>query len=268
MKNMLAVVIAIGAAMATLSLSLSGETRTQTSSARKNVQAVVIELFTSEGCSTCPPADSLLQNLHSSQPVDGANIIALEEHVDYWNQEGWTDPYSSSEWTLRQQEYVARFKDKEPYTPQMIVDGQTQFLGDEAQAKQLIQQAATQPKTEIVLAAENFSADGAQLKLHVGKLTGNTEQDSAEVWVAVVECELQSNVGAGENAGKTLRHAPVLRSLRKMGVASLKGDSAFETSTRVKFKTDWKTKNLRVVAFVQEKKSMRILGAASIGVSN
>jgi hypothetical protein len=268
MKNAFAMIITGGFVLGTAAIAMSGNSGADTSRASKTAQPVVVELFTSEGCSTCPPADALLMQLESTQPVEGVKVIALEEHVDYWNHDGWTDPYSSSDWTLRQQEYVFRFKDKDPFTPQMIFDGQTQFLGDANQAKQMIQQAGTQAKTEVTVAAENSSADGGQqFKVYVGKLTGNSDRDTAEVWLAVSESGLQSSVGAGENAGKTLHHASVLRSLHKIGVATPKGDTAFESSTRIKFKPEWKTKNLQVVAFVQEKKSMRILGAATTGVA-
>jgi hypothetical protein len=232
-------------------------------------QPVVVELFTSEGCSSCPPADALLMKLEASQPVHGANIIAIEEHVDYWNHDGWTDPYSSADWTQRQQDYVARFKQTEPYTPQMVVDGETQMVGGQAmQAQQAIQHAAAQPKTEVSLTPESSSSDSGQYKVRVGKLDGSTDRDTAEIWLAVSESGLGSSVKAGENAGKNLQHAPVLRSLKKIGVASPKGDAAFEGSAKVKFNRDWKRQNLQVAVFVQEKKSMKILGAAALPVSN
>jgi Protein of unknown function (DUF1223) len=97
-------------------VSLVGANRAQTTDVRKNRQPIVVELFTSEGCSTCPPADALLKTLQTDQAFDQAEIIALEERVDYWNHDGWVDPYSSTEWTQRQQEYVAKFKLTGPYT--------------------------------------------------------------------------------------------------------------------------------------------------------
>jgi hypothetical protein len=103
--------------------------------------------------------------------------------------------------------------------------------------------------------------------VRVGKLAGNSDRDTAEVWLAITESGLASTVDAGENAGKNLHHASVLRSLHKIGVASTKNDSAYESSQKVKFKPSWNRQNLLVAVFIQEKKSMHILGAAALPVS-
>src|SRR5271155_17292 len=112
------------------SLLFATKTKAQTSAAEAVRKPVVVELFTSEGCSSCPPADALLQQLAQQQPIPGAEIIALEEHVDYWNHEGWNDPFSSSEWTLRQQDYAAVFKN-DVYTPEIVLNGH-QFVGSDS----------------------------------------------------------------------------------------------------------------------------------------
>src|ERR1700683_211864 len=118
--------LAILAACSVLAAMAKAQTSTP-EAGRKPV--VVVELFTSEGCSSCPPADALLRRLQEQQPVAGAEVIALEEHVDYWNHDGWSDPFSSPEWTQRQLEYGTKFKN-DAYTPQMVVDGQSQFVGN------------------------------------------------------------------------------------------------------------------------------------------
>ena len=223
---------------------------------------VLVELFTSEGCSSCPPADALLLRLEKEQPVQGAEVIALEEHVDYWNQDGWMDPFSSAEWTQRQQEYVARSREN-PYTPQMIVDGQSQFVGSgERQAREAIQRAAQQPKAEIALRAQKASDDRTQrvdLRVdRIGELNGGT----AIVWLAVTEKSLESAVKADENAGRDLRHASVLRLLRKIGTADAKS-SPFSSTQQLKLKPAWNVENLQIVAFIQDTRTWRILGVAA-----
>jgi hypothetical protein len=229
---------------------------------------VIVELFTSEGCSTCPPADALLARFEEQQPVGGADIIALEEHVDYWNHQGWIDPFSAPEWTLRQQVYVAMLKEGSVYTPEMVVDGQTQFVGNnEREAEQAIAAVARQAKTEVVISTATSAGEAArQFTVSVSKLVGSTKGDTAEVWLAVTEKGLRSAVNRGENAGKNLQHASVARTLRKIGTAVESSESSFTANPTVKFKPAWKRKNLRVVVFVQEKKSRRILGAASTNV--
>jgi hypothetical protein len=236
----------------------------QTSAAEIDRKPVVVELFTSEGCSSCPPADTLLQRLDQQQPVAGAEVIALEEHVDYWNHDGWIDPYSSSEWTQRQQTYVALFK-KDAYTPELVVDGRSQFVGNNPQeAVREIEKAARSVKTEVAIVAGKADAnDSRHFTVSVGKLAGNTAGDVAEVWLAVTEDGLHSSVIRGENAGHILHHVATLRSLRKIGVADAGATVSFTGNSLVKLSSHWELENLHVMVFVQKKKSREILGAAS-----
>src|SRR5215469_11023548 len=112
---------------------LASNSSTQSAALTQTRTPVVVELFTSEGCSSCPPADEFLLRLEERQFVDGAEVIAIEEHVDYWNHDGWTDPFSSSEWTLRQRDYASAFKLGGVYTPQMVIDGREQLVGSRIQ---------------------------------------------------------------------------------------------------------------------------------------
>ena len=251
-------------------VSLLRAKRTPTPDTKTNRQPVIIELFTSEGCSTCPPADALLKKLETDQPIDQAEIIALEEHVDYWNHDGWVDRYSSSEWTLRQQEYVTKFELSGPYTPQMVIDGQIQFVGGRQEAAaRAIQEAALRTETEVEIIPEHsVDRDTYRFNVRVRRLIGIMQGDTAQVWLAVTEAGIQSDVKAGENAGNTLRHAAVLRSLHKLGVATTNTDVAFTAIPQVKPKPGWNQANLRVVVFVQEKKTLRIIGAASTKFTN
>jgi hypothetical protein len=225
---------------------------------------VVVELFTSEGCSSCPPADALLQKLQAQQPVAGAEIIALEEHVDYWNHDGWVDPYSSPEWTERQQVYVSLNRN-DAYTPELVVDGRSQFVGNnEREAKREIEKAVRTSKTAVSVTARAYTNGSQRFTVSIGKLEGNNASDVAEVWLAITEDGLHSAVSHGENSGRVLHHVATLRSLSKIGVADLHGTAAsFIGDPLVKISPQWNVENLHVTVFVQDKKSREILGAAS-----
>ena len=265
MRHFSAAAVTLAFALFVVYSAFTAKTKAQTSAVDAGRKPVVVELFTSEGCSSCPPADALLQRLQQQQPVAGAEIIALEEHVDYWNHDGWIDPYSSSEWTERQQDYAALFKD-DPYTPELVVNGRSQFVGNNARkAESEIGKAAGSLKTEVKITSGDPEAKGSQhFTVSVGKLAQNAPGDVAEVWLAVTEDGLQSSVSLGENAGHVLHHIATLRSLHKIGVADANGTSvSFAGDPLVKFNSHWNPQNLHVMVFVQEKKSREILGAAS-----
>lgn len=241
----------------------------QNPSTASQSKPVIVELFTSEGCSSCPPADVLLQKLEADQPVPGAQIIGLEEHVDYWNHDGWYDPYSSPEWTERQQTYVSLIK-KDPYTPELVVDGQYQFLGSNPrEAVVEISEAMRAEKTEVSIAPASEDAKNERFHVSVGKLAGDTEGDAAEVWLAVTEDGLHSSVSRGENAGRELKHISTLRWLHKIGVASDKtAQFSYAGDPVVKFNSHWNRENVHVTVFVQKKKSHQIIGAASTKIKS
>jgi hypothetical protein len=229
---------------------------------------VVLELFTSEGCSSCPPADALLARLEEQQPVAGAEIIALEEHVDYWDHQGWVDPFSSAQWTQRQQNYAAGFGDNGVYTPELVVNGRRGFVGSrEGETYRAVAGAVAQPRTPVSLTfTKSEKRDHLPLKVEVGKLQGAQPGDIVEVWLAITEKALHSAVSGGENSGSDLHHAAVVRWLHKAGTADGNVAAAFSGESDLKLDSAWKRGNLRVVAFVQEKRSRHILGAASARV--
>ena len=128
---------------------------------------VLVELFTSEGCSSCPPADTLLQQLDRTQPVSGAELIVLSEHVDYWNHIGWTDPFSSRFFSDRQSAYAGRFGLASVYTPQMVVDGAVEFVGGDSRlVSQAIQKSLPAPKIAIRISGLSLDASKT-LNAHV-----------------------------------------------------------------------------------------------------
>jgi hypothetical protein len=226
---------------------------------------VIVELFTSEGCSSCPPADALLAKLEERQSVANAQIIAFEEHVDYWNNLGWMDPFSAKEWTDRQQEYAASLGSGNVYTPQMVINGQAELVGSrEQQARQAIEGAAAGMRADVSLTPGPLGKKGhAQFIVSVGTLTASKGGDAPEVWLAITEAGLHSNVTRGENAGEDLHHASVVRVLRKMGVADPGKEISFSSSLSLPLDPAWNRRNLHAVVFVQEKSSRRIVGAAA-----
>jgi hypothetical protein len=199
-----------------------------------------------------------------SQPVAGVRVIALEEHVDYWNSLGWTDPFSSSQYRIRQNDYGRKFSAEGIYTPQMIVNGQAQFVGtDGDRAAQEIARAALQQSIVLELKATPKASDPDLVDLSV-KVT-NTEPGKAHnsnVYLAVTESDLSSNVQRGENSGRLLRHAPVVRSFGVIGKIDARGSNAGAITDTLKLPREWKRENLRAVVFVQERDSFKITGAA------
>ena len=227
---------------------------------------VLIELFTSEGCSSCPPADVLLSQLDRFQPVPGADLIVLSEHVDYWDDIGWKDPYSSHQFSLRQADYARRFRLGEPYTPQMVVDGNSQLVGsDERQAVQAIQNAAKVDKFRISLSAPRLEGNSLTVHVEVGATPAEAKHTSGQVWIALADDMDQSNVRRGENAGRTLKHVAVVRTLAQVG--TVEGNSTFSKDLTVST-GNANLQNLRVVAILQESATGKVLGVGSTRFSN
>lgn len=226
---------------------------------------VLIELFTSEGCSDCPPADALLEKLDRSQPVNGANLIVLSEHVDYWDGTGWKDPYSAHQYSQRQSAYSDQFHLESVYTPQMVVDGQIEFVGsDERRAVRAIENVTGYEKIPVRLSAVRLDP-GDALSLHVS--TGQLQSGgpaSANVMLAIADERDESHVGGGENGGKTLRHIAVVLSLTKVGTV----DQSSEFSKDIRLNVAGTRRNLRIIAFVQESTAGRVVGVGSTRLSN
>src|SRR5215470_15368077 len=212
---------------------------------------ILVELFTAEGCSDCPPADAFLRMLDSKQPVPGAQLIVLEEHVDYWDDQGWKDPFSSHALTLRQDNYVYRMRLASPYTPQMVVDGAYQFVGsDRGSATKALQSARSSSKIGVRITAPKLENNKTILHLDTDVLPVK-----ADVLVAVATDHAESQVLRGENGGRHLEHVAIVKSIDKVGKAE-KGQ-AFSKDVSVKALTPIS----RVIVFLQEPNQGKILGA-------
>ncbi len=227
---------------------------------------VLVELFTSEGCSSCPPADALLERLDRSQPVNGAELIVLSEHVDYWNDIGWKDPFSSHEYSERQSAYASQFGRGSVYTPQMVVDGHIEFVGsDERQAGQAIENAAKVRKIPVSISSSLSDEKTITLHIETGALPSSVTAESADVFLAIADNFDESQVSRGENAGRTLRHVAVLRSLVRIGAVD--GTTGFSRDMKVNLNAKDR-RNLRVAVIVQEASAGRVWGAGLARLSN
>ena len=252
---------AVASALFGIFTSLAASAAAQTP--QTNRTPVLVELFTSEGCSTCPPADTLLAKLEQVQPVDGAEIIVLGEHVDYWDGQGWHDRFSSHQYTERQNEYCGRLHVDNSYTPQMIVDGTDQFVGHDAiHAVSAIQHAAQIPKIKLILSQP--VVDAHKVSASVSSPAPMTAK-KADLYAALVDPKDTTEVRGGENGGHQLHHVGVVRSLQRVG--KLKDLGAGPVSFSLNAPADAKPNEMRIVVFAQDSGQGAVLGAASAGVT-
>jgi hypothetical protein len=222
---------------------------------------ILVELFTSEGCSSCPPADKLLEKMDALQPIHGAQLIVLSEHVDYWNHDGWTDPFSSASITERQTEYVRMLGLQSPFTPQMLVDGTNQLQIQDAQnTLKVLQQAAATPKLPLRL---NSITVGTGSPLNIqghAAADANALKHKADVFVAIALDHVESQVSRGENSGRHLTHVAVVTQISKIG--KLEPGKSFDQDFHLKLKLPAAdSTGIRIVAFAQESGPGKILAA-------
>lgn len=173
---------------------------------------VLVELFTSQGCNSCPPADAYLGDLARRR-----DVIALAFHVDYWNYIGWKDPFSDAAWTERQRHYSRSLGTSQVYTPQMVVDGGDHAVGSDRRAVEtLIGRAAKRDRPEV---AARRTAEGLSLTIQ--------GQGEGEIWVVGYDPRHETKVPRGENAGKTLTEFNVVRGIVR--IEAWKGGSFART---------------------------------------
>ena len=224
---------------------------------------ILVELFTSEGCSSCPPVDEFVRHIDETQPVAGAQLIVLSEHVDYWDHDGWKDKYSSPQFTERQNGYVHAMNLQTAYTPQMVVDGYIELKGSSADIEQTFAKELKVAKIPVRITSAKIDAP-SQLRVKIE--ADAPEKHGGTVWVAVALDHAASQVSAGENSGKQLQHVAVVEELRKVG--KLDKGKPFSQDIAVKLKPDTDPKNLRIIAFIQESNEGKVLGATGVKVSN
>jgi hypothetical protein len=219
---------------------------------------VVVELFTSEGCSSCPPADAVLSRLAKEQPVAGAEVIPLGMHVTYWDRQGWKDAASLPLATERQEGYGRIFGGDRVYTPQAVIDGHQDVVGsDEASLKAAIARAAKEPHARLSM---KWSVDGDALAvdLTVADIPVGVKEP-LEAWFALTEDDLTSIVKRGENGGRTLHHDAAVRGLFGASVNTALRPVSYRTT----LKPAWRRDRLHLNALLQGKTSRRIYGAST-----
>ena len=223
---------------------------------------VLVELFTAEGCSSCPPADLLLGRLEREQPVPAANIIVLEEHVDYWENGGWHDRFSSFQYTQRQKNYAARLKVENIYTPQMVVDGSVQFLGnDPTKALHSIAEAARTPKIAFGLTAPVI--DGNHIGCSVST-TSTSPLPKGDLYAVLVDNTASTDVRGGENQGRHLEHVSVVRSFQRIGRLEKIGPGPLVFQINAPSGTN--VADMSLIVFAQDPDQGSVRGAISASV--
>jgi hypothetical protein len=250
-KWLLASIVLVGCA-AGVQAGLRFTDAAQAADNRTSKQPVLVELFTSEGCSSCPPADALLQSLDREQNVPGATVIVLSEHVDYWDHEGWRDPFSSPEMTARQEFYVSHFSQDSAYTPEAVVDGTRGLTGNDRRGLiSAIQEAAQKPKIEIAIANAAVSGKTIEALVTAGA------HPRTDLYAVLADDHDESSVSRGENSGRHLEHVAVLRVIEKVGSLN----DGLSKQIHVALRNPAQAK-IRLVVFAQERGTGHILGVA------
>lgn len=225
--------------------------------AQDHRQPVLVELFTSEGCSDCPPADVLLAELDQQEFVAGADAIVLSEHVTYWNHQGWSDPFSFAAIDERQQDYARILGLSDVYTPQMVVDGTEQFVGSDVQKlRAALERQAAKPKVALQIENAHQQPDGVvafSVRIPAGA--------KGSLIAALAENATVSEVARGENAGRTLHHVAVVRVLKEFSASAADG-RPLELKAPTLNQGKSLGEPLRLIVFLASRSDDRVLGAA------
>lgn len=214
----------------------------------------VVELFTSEGCSSCPPADALVARVQKES--NGKPVYILAFHVDYWNRLGWKDVFSSAEYSRRQNQYARWLNLSSVYTPQAIVNGQTEFVGsEESKLRNAINTGLQKTaKSELVLNSIKVESDKASIHYHTQGETSN-----AVLLIALIEKNATTSVQKGENAGRVLSHVQIVSQLNSLPLKG--GNSGTENIT---LPNGFDPQKYEIIGFVQNSSSGEITGATKV----
>jgi hypothetical protein len=231
----------------------------QNSGQERPGSVVIVELFTSEGCSDCPPADAMLRQINLKQTSAGQLIVGISEHVTYWNSLGWKDPFSAPEFTERQTVYASRLSSEGPYTPQMVVNGREQFVGGDVNALQkALRDEARRTHLELNILSTTPSSSGLDVKFSVA---GETSRP-VDIMAVLTDDADQSNVLRGENGGRLLQHVSVARSLVRVATVKSDGEESVHIAIPSGFKLGGSSGH-HLILFAQEQHQGAIEAAAT-----
>jgi hypothetical protein len=217
---------------------------------------VLVELFTSEGCSSCPPADALLKLVNGSQTNGGQLVVGVSEHVTYWNSLGWADPYSSPAYTERQNAYSERFHLEGPYTPQMVINGAEQIVGSDHAAllHAVEKEDAESPRMSLRIVSISVAANTLTVNLTA---SGDVPKQGADLMAVLADDSDRSNVLRGENSGRLLAHVAVARSITRVAKVKTAGDLTVQIPIPDSFQA---TPGHHLILFAQTPGNGRVLG--------
>ncbi|MBA4075690.1 MAG: hypothetical protein C0508_11675 [Cyanobacteria bacterium PR.023] len=219
---------------------------------------VVIELFTSEGCSSCPSADSYLASLPELSLKSG-EIITISEHVDYWNYLGWTDPFSSDVYTERQRQYARALNQSGLYTPEMVINGKQGLVGSDSTAALYALKNLSAETTKLLQLKAYISADNRKVSVELNS-PGVILTSSDQLVIFITEDKLSVQVRSGENAGRTLQHTNVARAIKVL-------DKLPPTTLSIPASVR-NPRTLKAVVIIQNKQTMAITAAGATVVLN
>lgn len=221
---------------------------------------VLVELFTSEGCSSCPPADTLLRQLNGTRTSAGELVVGISEHVTYWNSLGWSDPFSSSTYTDRQNAYGTRFGLDSVYTPQMVVNGTEQFVGSDQAGLTRAIERQSQQRDPVALRILSTHENGSTLSVSFSA-SGEVPPRGAEIIAVLADDADRSNVPRGENSGRTLAHVSVAKSLVRVAALSAANNQKEQTVQMTLPPSFKDSRGHHLILFAQTTGLGRILGA-------
>jgi hypothetical protein len=230
--------------------------------AERPTSVAVVELFTSEGCSSCPPADALLREINLKQTSAGQLIVGISEHVTYWNSLGWKDPYSAPVFADRQSVFASRLSPEGPYTPQMVVNGRDQFVGSDGGAlDRALRDDARRDHLALRIVSSTSSGSGVDVRFAV---TGHLTKPLDIIAVLTDDTD-KSNVLRGENNGRLLQHVSVARSLTRVGTIKEDIEESIHVPLPAGFQLGSEAGH-HLILFAQEPHQGAILGATTMSL--